>query len=99
MERRGINGRIELFLPLAPAGSCPYSEKCPTAKLASYFLIACLCPALSSHLTGWLHLLGLNNPPRQQALETGLRGWLMLYKVTVALKSITKYLFQKCSHH
>lgn len=63
MERRGINGRIKLFLPLAPAGSCPYSGEGLTAKQASYSLTACLNPVLSP---GGLHLLDLNNSLRHQ---------------------------------
>lgn len=61
MECRGIHGRIKLLLPLAPAGSCPYSGEGLTAKQASYSLTACLSPVLSS---GCLHFLGLNNSPR-----------------------------------
>lgn len=60
MGRRGAIGRVELFLPLAPAGSCPYSGEDLAAKQASDALIARLDPVLSP---GWLQLLGLNNSP------------------------------------
>lgn len=99
MECRGINGRIKLFFPLAPAGSCPYWGEGLTEKWASYSLICCLNPVLSS---GCLYVLGLNNLPRHQRHEVpgmALRVWLMLYRGKVALKSRTEYLFQNCSHH
>lgn len=91
MECRGINGRIKLFFPLAPAGSCPYWGEGLTEKRASYSLICCLNPVLSS---GCLHLLGLNNLPRHQRHEVpgmALRDWLMLYRGKVALKSRAEF--------
>lgn len=99
MECRGINGRIKLFFPLAPAGSCPYSGEGLTAKRASYSLISRLSPVLSS---GCLRLPGLNSSPRHQRHEVpgmALRVWLMLYKGKVALKRRAEYLLQNCSHH
>lgn len=99
MECRGINGRIKLFFPLAPAGSCPYSGEGLTVKRASYSLISRLNPVLSS---GCLHLPGLNNSPKHQRHEVpgmALRVWLMLYRGKAALKSRAENFFQNCSRH
>lgn len=93
MGRRGANGRVELFLPLAPAGSCPYSGEDLAAKQASDTLTARLNSVLSS---GWLYLLGLNNSPRAQ---NGLERLVNALQGYGCFKSTAGYLFQKRSHH
>lgn len=98
-------GRIKLFLPLAPAGSYPWSDQRPTAEQASHFSVACLSPAVSSHFTSQSHLRGLNSSPRApgawnspERLVNAGRGYGWFKKIQQSINSKNAVIVESNTH-